>query len=71
MISEGRTVFQGAVQGLRATQNQELIVRPEKEKDVAPLMDLFRQNGFTAHARTCCRGSRLRSSRPRPMPPQC
>jgi ABC-2 type transport system ATP-binding protein len=48
MISDGRTVFQGAVTGLRATQNHELVVRPEKEADVAALMDIMRENGFTA-----------------------
>jgi len=48
MISEGRTVFQGAVSGLRATQNHELVIRPEKESDVTSLLGIIRQNGFTA-----------------------
>jgi ABC-2 type transport system ATP-binding protein len=50
MISEGRTVFQGEVAGLRATQNQELVIRPEKESEVASLMKLVRENGFTARS---------------------
>jgi ABC-2 type transport system ATP-binding protein len=48
MITEGRTVFQGEVSGLRASQSSELILRPESQADVSFLVELMRQDGFVA-----------------------
>jgi len=48
MISEGRTVFQGEVAGLRATRGSELVLRPETAAQLASLADLVQSAGFTA-----------------------
>jgi ABC-2 type transport system ATP-binding protein len=48
MISDGRTVFQGGVAGLRATRGGELILRPESSAALAPLVALIRQEGYSA-----------------------
>jgi ABC-2 type transport system ATP-binding protein len=48
MITEGRTVFQGEVTGLRASQSSELVLRPESEVDVPLLVAIVREGGFVA-----------------------
>jgi ABC-2 type transport system ATP-binding protein len=48
MISDGRTVFQGEVAGLRATRGSELVLRPETAAQLASLADLVAGAGFTA-----------------------
>jgi ABC-2 type transport system ATP-binding protein len=48
MINNGHTVFQGEVAGLRATRGNELLLRPEAASDLAPLVALVEQGGFTA-----------------------
>jgi ABC-2 type transport system ATP-binding protein len=48
MITEGRTVFQGDVTGLRASQDSELILRPESEPEVPVLVELLHQYGLAA-----------------------
>jgi ABC-2 type transport system ATP-binding protein len=48
MISEGRTVFQGEVAGLRATRGSELVLRPETAAQLASLADLVELAGFQA-----------------------
>jgi ABC-2 type transport system ATP-binding protein len=48
MITEGRTVFQGEVMGLRSSQSSELILRPESEVDIPLLVELVREDGFVA-----------------------
>jgi ABC-2 type transport system ATP-binding protein len=48
MISDGRTVFQGAVAGLRATRGSELILRPETAAQLASLADLASAMGYAA-----------------------
>jgi ABC-2 type transport system ATP-binding protein len=49
MISDGRTVFQGEVAGLRATRGSELILRPETAAQLASLVELLQDTGFAAH----------------------
>ncbi|HWE66789.1 MAG TPA: ATP-binding cassette domain-containing protein [Acidimicrobiales bacterium] len=46
MISDGRTVFQGEVAGLRATRGSELLLRPESAAHLAPLVELVQGAGF-------------------------
>jgi ABC-2 type transport system ATP-binding protein len=48
MISDGRTVFQGEVAGLRATRGSELMLRPETAAHLASLADLVTEAGFRA-----------------------
>jgi ABC-2 type transport system ATP-binding protein len=47
MISDGRTVFQGGVAGLRATRGGELVLRPEASSALATLVALVRQAGYS------------------------
>jgi ABC-2 type transport system ATP-binding protein len=49
MITEGRTVFQGEVAGLRATRGSELVLRPETAAQLAPLAGLIDSLGYRAH----------------------
>jgi ABC-2 type transport system ATP-binding protein len=48
MISDGKTVFQGEVAGLRATRGSELVLRPEAATHLAPLVALVEGAGFDA-----------------------
>jgi ABC-2 type transport system ATP-binding protein len=48
MISDGKTVFQGEVAALRATQGDELLLRPETVSSLTSLLALVAQAGFTA-----------------------
>ncbi len=48
MISDGQTVFQGEVAGLRATRGSELVLRPETAAQLASLADLVVSAGFEA-----------------------
>jgi ABC-2 type transport system ATP-binding protein len=48
MISEGQTVFQGEVAGLRATRGSELVLRPETAAQLASLADLVESAGYRA-----------------------
>ncbi len=48
MISDGKTVFQGEVAGLRATRGSELVLRPEAATHLAPLVALVEGAGFPA-----------------------
>ncbi len=57
MISDGRTVFQGEVEQLRATRGDELVLRPEAAASLATLSALVRQAGFTAHVEDSSMGS--------------
>jgi ABC-type multidrug transport system ATPase subunit len=49
MISDGKTVFQGNVAGLRANRGTELVLRPESAVQVPVLAKLVQQAGFGAH----------------------
>jgi ABC-2 type transport system ATP-binding protein len=48
MISDGKTVFQGQVDQLRATRGDELLLRPEAASNLASLVDLVQGAGFPA-----------------------
>jgi ABC-2 type transport system ATP-binding protein len=52
MISEGKTVFQGHVAALRATQGDELILCPELGSSFALLLALVQNAGFSARVET-------------------
>jgi ABC-2 type transport system ATP-binding protein len=49
MISDGKTVFQGEVAGLRANRGTELVLRPESAVQLPVLTKLVQQAGFGAH----------------------
>jgi len=49
MISDGKTVFQGEVAQLRATQGDELVLRPEAASSLPSLLALVQQAGFRVH----------------------
>jgi ABC-2 type transport system ATP-binding protein len=59
MITEGRTVFQGEVAGLRATRGSELVLRPETAAQLASLADLVQSAGFTARVEEGALGLQL------------
>jgi ABC-2 type transport system ATP-binding protein len=48
MISDGKTVFQGQVDELRATRGDELVLRPEAASSLASLVALVNDAGFAA-----------------------
>ena len=58
MISDGTTVFQGEVSGLRATRGSELILRPEAATGVETLVALVQQAGFAVHVEGSALGTR-------------
>jgi ABC-2 type transport system ATP-binding protein len=58
MISDGRTVFQGAVAGLRATRGSELVLRPETAAQLASLAGLVDSMGFESRIEDVSHGVR-------------
>jgi ABC-2 type transport system ATP-binding protein len=58
MISDGRTVFQGEVAGLRATRGSELVLRPETAAQLASLAGLIDGMGFASHIEEGAHGVR-------------
>jgi ABC-2 type transport system ATP-binding protein len=58
MISDGRTVFQGDVAGLRATRGSELMLRPETAAHLASLVALVTEAGFRARIEDVSLGQR-------------
>ncbi len=58
MINDGRTVFQGAVASLGASRVSELVIRPERDSDVAALVTLMTHQGLAARIEDEARSGR-------------
>ena len=56
MISDGKTVFQGEVAGLRATRGNELVLRPDRASDLASLVALVQQADFDVRVEDAATG---------------